>query len=57
MTMKLFAVRHIHSRVPEPGTYPNKPEARAARDALNTLKANQYVITYGPDHRHYTPLH
>ena len=63
MKLRLFAVRHLHSRTPEPGTYPDKDTARAARDVLNNNKpaigssqpgaTGEYVVTYGPDHRHY----
>ena len=56
--MKLFAVRHLHSRVPETGTYPNKAEARAVRDLLNgTARPALYVVTYGPEHRHFRANH
>lgn len=56
--MKLFAVRHILSRVHEAGTYPNKAEARVARDRLNgTTRPAPYVVTYGPEHRHFRAYH
>ncbi|MBS0453997.1 MAG: hypothetical protein JSS14_22065 [Proteobacteria bacterium] len=56
MKLRLFALRDTRTNKTVPELhFPNKPEARAERDARNRQLGEglTYVVTYGPDHRHY----
>lgn len=57
MKLRLFALRDTRTnKVVADLSFPAKPDARLERDLRNkAVAANDmtYVITYGPDHRHY----
>ena len=54
MKLRLFALRDTRTNQVVPQLFfPNKPEARKERDLRNGDGGLTYVITYGPDHRHY----
>jgi hypothetical protein len=49
--MKLFSVKHVHTRTILPEHFPSKPAAKKYRDELNLFAPGTYVVTPGPDHR------